>query len=56
MHDGAQLLACFESLLAVGHSLIVVEHNLALIRCADYVIDLGPGRGRRGPDRGPRNA
>lgn len=48
MHDVAQLLACFESLLAVGHSLIVVEHNLALIRCADYVIDLGPGAADEG--------
>jgi excinuclease ABC subunit A len=41
--DIVQLLDCFEALLAVGHSLIVVEHNLHLIKCADYLIDLGPG-------------
>jgi excinuclease ABC subunit A len=46
--DVAQLLDCFTALLDVGHSLIVVEHNLALIRAADYVIDLGPGAAQDG--------
>ena len=41
--DVAQLLDCFEALLAVGHSLIVVEHNVQLMLAADYLIDLGPG-------------
>jgi excinuclease ABC subunit A len=40
--DIACLLDCFTALLAVGHSLLVVEHNLDLIKCADWVIDLGP--------------
>ncbi len=40
--DIVRLLDCFDALLAVGHSLIVVEHNLELIKCADWVIDLGP--------------
>src|SRR5205823_1982509 len=40
--DIARLLDCFDRLLATGHSLIVVEHHLDVIKCADYVIDLGP--------------
>jgi excinuclease ABC subunit A len=46
--DVVTLLDCFEALLSVGHSLIVIEHNLQLIRCADYLIDLGPGAGDSG--------
>jgi excinuclease ABC subunit A len=46
--DVVQLIDCFEALLAVGHSLIVVEHNLALIKYADYIIDLGPGAADEG--------
>jgi excinuclease ABC subunit A len=40
--DIAKLIECFNSLLAVGHSLVVVEHNLEIIKCADWIIDLGP--------------
>jgi excinuclease ABC subunit A len=46
--DVAQLLDCFDALLAVGHSLIVVEHNLQMMRAADYIIDLGPGAADEG--------
>lgn len=46
--DVAQLLDCFDALLAVGHSLIVVEHNMQLIQAADYVIDIGPGAADEG--------
>ncbi len=46
--DVAQLLDCFEALLAVGHSLIVVEHNMQLIQAADYIIDIGPGAADEG--------
>jgi excinuclease ABC subunit A len=46
--DIRKLLACFDQLIRKGSSVIVAEHNLELIRYADYVIDLGPGAGRRG--------
>jgi excinuclease ABC subunit A len=46
--DVQQLLACFQRLLETGHSLLVVEHHLDVIKCADYVIDLGPGAGAAG--------
>lgn len=42
------LLKTFDRLLTQGHSLIVIEHNLDLIRCADYIIDLGPEGGDAG--------
>src|SRR5699024_8600642 len=47
-HDIKKLLASFDALLENGHSVIVVEHNLDLIKCADYVIDLGPEGGEKG--------
>ncbi|MEO5790384.1 excinuclease ABC subunit UvrA [Gelidibacter sp.] len=47
-HDIKKLLKSFQALIAQGHSIIVVEHNLELIKCADYIIDLGPEGGERG--------
>lgn len=47
-HDIKKLLASFYALLDRGHTVIVVEHNLDLIKCADYIIDLGPEGGERG--------
>ena len=38
----------FNALIEKGHSIIVVEHNLELIKCADYIIDLGPEGGENG--------
>ena len=47
-HDIAKLLAAFDALIARGHSVVVVEHNTEVIRCADWVIDLGPEAGSGG--------
>ncbi|WP_353087111.1 excinuclease ABC subunit UvrA [Flavobacterium sp.] len=47
-HDIKKLLASFEALIEKGHSIIVIEHNLDLIKCADWIIDLGPEGGERG--------
>ncbi|MEE2639464.1 MAG: excinuclease ABC subunit UvrA [Planctomycetota bacterium] len=46
--DVVKLLDCFDALLAEGHSLIVVEHNRMMMTSADYLVDLGPGAGRKG--------
>jgi len=47
-HDIKKLLASFDALIAKGHSIIVIEHNLELIKCADYIIDLGLQGGNMG--------
>ena len=47
-HDINKLLISFNALIDKGHTVIVVEHNLELIKCADYVIDLGPEGGKNG--------
>src|SRR5271169_3061637 len=46
--DIAKLLAAFRKLLESGASLLVIEHNLDVIKCADWVIDLGPEGGDQG--------
>lgn len=47
-HDIHKLLAAFDALIANGHTIVVVEHNMDVIKCADWVIDLGPEAGDRG--------
>ncbi|WP_396160415.1 excinuclease ABC subunit UvrA [Flavobacterium sp.] len=47
-HDIKKLLKSFDALLDKGHSIIVIEHNLELIKCADYIIDIGPEGGENG--------
>ncbi len=47
-HDIAKLLDCFAQLIAAGNSVVVIEHNLDVIKCADYIIDLGPEGGDAG--------
>jgi excinuclease ABC subunit A len=42
------LLQVFQRLVDAGHSLIVIEHNLDVIKCADWLIDLGPDAGDEG--------
>lgn len=47
-HDINKLLVSFEALIDKGHSIVVIEHNLDLIKCADWIIDLGPEGGENG--------
>jgi excinuclease ABC subunit A len=47
-HDIKKLLNSMEALIKIGHSIVVIEHNLDFIKCADYVIDLGPEGGENG--------
>ncbi|MDO1514418.1 excinuclease ABC subunit UvrA [Maribacter confluentis] len=47
-HDIKKLLKSFNALIKKGHSIVVIEHNIDLIKCADYLIDLGPGGGENG--------
>ena len=46
--DIEKLLAVFQRLVEAGHSLLVIEHNLDVIKCADHLIDVGPGAGADG--------
>ena len=47
-HDINRLLKAFDALIANGHTIVVVEHNMEVIKCADWVIDLGPEAGDKG--------
>lgn len=47
-HDVSKLLKSFEALINKGHSIMVIEHNLDVIKCADWIIDLGPESGDEG--------
>jgi excinuclease ABC subunit A len=47
-HDIKKLMEAFNALIERGHSLVIIEHNLDVIKCADYVIDLGPEGGNAG--------
>jgi excinuclease ABC subunit A len=46
--DITKLLQCFNALLEAGNSLLVIEHNIDVIKCADHIIDMGPGGGENG--------
>ena len=47
-HDIKTLLKAFSALIEKGHSVVIIEHNMDVIKCADYVIDLGPEGGKAG--------
>ena len=47
-HDIRKLLDAFQALIENGHSIIVIEHNMEIIKCADWIIDLGPEGGKAG--------
>ncbi|MBN8247455.1 MAG: excinuclease ABC subunit UvrA, partial [Verrucomicrobia bacterium] len=46
--DIQRLLECVQRLVQAGHSVVVIEHHLDVIRCADWVLDLGPEGGHQG--------
>ena len=47
-HDISKLLAAFNALIQRGHTIVIVEHNMDVIKCADWVVDLGPEAGTQG--------
>ena len=47
-HDIKTLLSAFRALIARGHTVVIIEHHLDVIKCADYIIDLGPEGGKDG--------
>ena len=46
--DINKLLNCFNMLIEQGNSVVIIEHNLDIIKCADWIIDLGPEAGEKG--------
>jgi excinuclease ABC subunit A len=46
-HDISKLLKAINALVDIGHSVIVIEHNMEVIKCADWIIDLGPEGGEK---------
>ncbi|MBQ8593351.1 MAG: excinuclease ABC subunit UvrA [Bacteroidaceae bacterium] len=47
-HDIKKLLDVFNALIQRGHTVVIIEHNMDIIKCADYLIDLGPEGGDKG--------
>lgn len=47
-HDIKKLLQSFNALLDQGNTIIVIEHNMDIIKCADWIIDIGPEGGEKG--------
>lgn len=47
-HDIKTLLKAFNALIEKGHTVVIIEHNMDVIKCADYVIDMGPEGGDKG--------
>ena len=47
-HDVKKLIDSFQALLNNGHSIIAIEHNLDVLKCADWLIDMGPEGGLKG--------
>lgn len=48
VHDIHVLMKSFQALIDHGHTVVIVEHNMEVIKCADYIVDLGPEGGDKG--------
>lgn len=48
VHDVSKLIEILQRLVETGNTVVVIEHNLDMIKCADYLIDLGPEGGDKG--------
>ena len=47
-HDIGRLMSAFDALIERGHTVVVVEHNMDVIKCADWIVALGPAAGKEG--------
>ena len=47
-HDVKKLIGVLDSLVAKGNTVVVIEHTLDVIKCADYIVDMGPEGGNAG--------
>lgn len=47
-HDIDKLIVAFQQLIELGHSIVVIEHNMEVLKCADWIIDIGPEGGKNG--------
>jgi excinuclease ABC subunit A len=47
-HDIDKLIIAFQELIKLGHSILVIEHNMEVLKCADWIIDIGPEGGKLG--------
>ena len=47
-HDIKRLMESFDALISRGHTIVIIEHNMEVIKCADYIVDIGPEGGDRG--------
>ena len=48
MYDVKKLISILDRLVGNGNSVVVIEHNLDVVKCADYIIDIGPEGGDEG--------
>jgi excinuclease ABC subunit A len=48
VHDISKLLAAINNLVTQGNSVLIIEHTMELIKCADWIIDMGPEGGKKG--------
>lgn len=48
IHDVSRLVEILQRLVEAGNSVVVIEHNLDMIKCSDYIIDMGPEGGEKG--------